>query len=163
MAQKWFKMAQSGPNMTQNGPRMTRTFSANFFTEKAVPQTFSLLECMLARAKKVPIVEPSCVCPPRATLVVARWRNSIGGRLGITACRVSLKSNPKPRCQNRNAPMKLSSNYITLVRRRRQGWWYVYWIIARGQVRTCWQDVHDMANWAARANMTRAHAGSDRK
>ena len=116
---KWPKMAQNaqnGPRMTQNDPKCPKNyphFVCNFFlTEKAVPQTFSLLECMLARAKKVPIVEPSCVCPPRATLVVARWRNSIGGRLGIRACRVSLKSNPKPRCQNRNAPMKLSSNYI---------------------------------------------------
>ena len=57
MAQKWLKMAQSGPNMTQNGPRMTQNdpiwpkngphFFQFFFTEKAVPQTFSLLECMI--------------------------------------------------------------------------------------------------------------------
>ena len=32
--------------MAQNDPKMTRTFSAIFLTEKAVPQTFSLLECM---------------------------------------------------------------------------------------------------------------------
>ena len=71
MAQKWPKMTQSGPIMTLNGPRMTqnypklpkkntqnypqmaqkwcpdlRTFPHFFLTEKAVPQTFSLLECM---------------------------------------------------------------------------------------------------------------------
>ena len=42
-ATKWPK---KWPNMTQNGPKMTRTFSQFFFTEKAVPQTFLLLECM---------------------------------------------------------------------------------------------------------------------
>ena len=68
-------MAQSGPNMTQNGPRMTQNdpkwpkndpkwpkitpngpnmtpgfthFFRNFLlTEKAITQTFSLLECMI--------------------------------------------------------------------------------------------------------------------
>ena len=65
---KWPKMAQNGPRMTQNdpkwpkndpkwpkitqnGPKMTPGFThfvRNFFlTEKVVPQTFSLLECMV--------------------------------------------------------------------------------------------------------------------
>ena len=57
---KWPKMAQNEPRMTQNdlkwpkitpnGPKMTPGFThffRNFFlTEKAIPQTFSLLECM---------------------------------------------------------------------------------------------------------------------
>ena len=66
VAQIWPKMAQNGPRMTQNdpkwpkndpkwpkitsnGPKMTPAFThffRNFFTEKAVPQTFFLLECM---------------------------------------------------------------------------------------------------------------------
>ena len=50
-------MIQNGPKMTLNYPKLPqiaqkwhpdlRTFSAIFLTEKAVPQTFSLLECML--------------------------------------------------------------------------------------------------------------------
>ena len=49
-------MTQSGPNMTQKGPKWPKNdpkwpkndphFFRNFLTEKAVPQTFSLLECM---------------------------------------------------------------------------------------------------------------------
>ena len=43
-------MAQELPKMThkfwQNGPKIDRTFSAIFVNEKAVPQTFLLLECM---------------------------------------------------------------------------------------------------------------------
>ena len=43
-------MAQSGPRMTQYDPKWPKKdlhFFRNFFlTEKAVPQTFSLLECM---------------------------------------------------------------------------------------------------------------------
>ena len=42
-------MTQNGPKlpqMAQKGCPDLRTFSAIFFTEKAVPQTFSLLECM---------------------------------------------------------------------------------------------------------------------
>ena len=60
MAQKWPKITQNGPKMTkmaQNGQKITQSdpkwpkndphFSRNFFlTEKAIPQTFSLLECM---------------------------------------------------------------------------------------------------------------------
>ena len=44
---EWPKKAQNGTRMTQNGPKMIRTFSAIFLTEKAVPQTFLLLECMI--------------------------------------------------------------------------------------------------------------------
>ena len=48
---KWPKMAQHGPGMTQNDAKWpkndARTFPQFFFTKKAVPQTFSLLECML--------------------------------------------------------------------------------------------------------------------
>ena len=43
-ATKWPKMTQNGPKMT---PGFTHFFCNFFFTEKAVPQTFSLLECML--------------------------------------------------------------------------------------------------------------------
>jgi len=50
---KWPKNAQNSPRMTKNGPKLTRTFSAIFLTEKAVPQTFSLLECMVKRFKKM--------------------------------------------------------------------------------------------------------------
>ena len=53
-------MAQIGPNMTPNGPKMTQNdlkwpkndariyalYPQYFLTEKAVLQTFSLLECM---------------------------------------------------------------------------------------------------------------------
>ena len=50
MAQEWPKMIQNAPKMTQNGPKITPGFTHFFrnffFTEKAVPQTFSLLECV---------------------------------------------------------------------------------------------------------------------
>ena len=53
-------MAQNGPRMTQNDPKWPKNdariyalFSANFFTEKAVPKTFSLLECMLGACELV--------------------------------------------------------------------------------------------------------------
>ena len=56
------KMTQSGPNMTQNGPKWPKNnpkwpkmaqkwpalFPQFFLTGKAVPQTFSLLECMFS-------------------------------------------------------------------------------------------------------------------
>ena len=57
MAQKWPKMTQNGPRMTQNDPKWPKNdpkwpkitpndalFPQFFLTEKAVPQTFSLLE-----------------------------------------------------------------------------------------------------------------------
>ena len=40
---KWPKMTSNGPKMT---PGFTHFFHNFFLTEKAVPQTFSLLECM---------------------------------------------------------------------------------------------------------------------
>ena len=40
---KWPKITPNGPNMT---PGFTHFFRNFFLTEKAVPQTFSLLECM---------------------------------------------------------------------------------------------------------------------
>ena len=40
---KWTKITPNGPKMT---PGFTHFFRNFFFTEKAVPQTFSLLECM---------------------------------------------------------------------------------------------------------------------
>ena len=40
---KWPKMTQNGPKMTQNGAQISRNF---FLIEKAVWQTFLLLECM---------------------------------------------------------------------------------------------------------------------
>ena len=60
---KWPKMTQNGRRMTQNDPKLPKMaqnypnwpkndaqiyklFPQFFFTEKAVPQTFSLLECM---------------------------------------------------------------------------------------------------------------------
>ena len=64
---KWPKMVQHGPRMTQNDPKWPKTdptwpkitpngpnmtpgfthfFRKFFLTEKAIPQTFSLLECM---------------------------------------------------------------------------------------------------------------------
>ena len=49
-------MTQNGPKMTQNGPKLPKwskfdvqiyaLFPQFFLTEKAIPQTFSLLECM---------------------------------------------------------------------------------------------------------------------
>ena len=48
--QKCHKMAQNGPklpHMAQKWRPDLHTFSAIFFTEKAVPRTFLLLECML--------------------------------------------------------------------------------------------------------------------
>ena len=62
---KWPKMVQHGPRMTQNnptwpknypkwpkitpnGPNVTSGFTQFFFTEKAVPQTFLLLEYMMS-------------------------------------------------------------------------------------------------------------------
>ena len=61
MAQIWPKMAQHGPRMTPNDPKWPKNvskwpkndariyalFPQFFLTEKAVPQTFSLLECMV--------------------------------------------------------------------------------------------------------------------
>ena len=47
--QKWPKVAQILPQMAQNGPRMTQNdpeWPKKFLTEKAIPQIFSLLECM---------------------------------------------------------------------------------------------------------------------
>ena len=48
------KMPQNGPKMTQNYPKWPKNdawiyalFPQFLFSEKAVPQTFSLLECML--------------------------------------------------------------------------------------------------------------------
>ena len=49
MAQKLPQMAQNYPQMAQKWRPDLCTFSAIFFTEKAVPQTFSLLECMVYR------------------------------------------------------------------------------------------------------------------
>ena len=66
-------MAQNGPRMTQNDPKWPkndpklpqmaqklrpdlRTFSAIFSTEKAVPQTFSLLECMILFLSQIVIL-----------------------------------------------------------------------------------------------------------
>ena len=60
MAQKWSNMALEWPKMIQNGPKITQNypkwpkydariyalFPQFLLTEKAVPQTFSLLECM---------------------------------------------------------------------------------------------------------------------
>ena len=47
---KWPKNDPKWPTITPNGPKMTPGFThffrIFFFTEKAVPQTFSLLECM---------------------------------------------------------------------------------------------------------------------
>ena len=55
MALEWPKMIQNGPKMTQNYPKWPKNdariyaiFPQFFLTEKAVPQTFSLLECMNA-------------------------------------------------------------------------------------------------------------------
>ena len=52
MAQEWPKMAQKLPKMAQNYPKWPKNYAPNhalfpqfFLTEKAVPQTFSLLEC----------------------------------------------------------------------------------------------------------------------
>ena len=45
----WPKNDPKWPEINPNGPNMTPGFThffRNFFTEKAVPQTFSLLECM---------------------------------------------------------------------------------------------------------------------
>ena len=54
LAQKWPKMAHGGPNMTQNGPKRPKMaqewpnkFRPFVLTEKVVPQTFSLLECLV--------------------------------------------------------------------------------------------------------------------
>ena len=43
-------MTQNGPQLPQMAQKLRpdlRTFSAFFLSEEAVPQTFSLLECML--------------------------------------------------------------------------------------------------------------------
>ena len=52
-------MIQKLPKMAQNDLKWPdiRTFSAIFLTEKAVPQTFSLLECM-------PMTDPMTNCNP---------------------------------------------------------------------------------------------------
>ena len=47
---KWPENDPKWPKITPNDPKMTPEFThffCNFFTEKAVPQTFSFLECML--------------------------------------------------------------------------------------------------------------------
>ena len=46
MAQKLPKMAQNYPKWPKNDARTYALFLQFFLTEKAVPQTFSLLECM---------------------------------------------------------------------------------------------------------------------
>ena len=46
MAQKRPKMAQNYPKWPKNDAPIYALFTQFFFTEKAVPQTFSLLECM---------------------------------------------------------------------------------------------------------------------
>ena len=45
---KWPKHYPKWPKITQNGPKITPGFT-HFSTEKAVPQTFSLLEHMVTR------------------------------------------------------------------------------------------------------------------
>ena len=56
MAQKWPKMTQNGPKWPKydpkwpkNDPKWPENFPQFLLTEKAVPQTFSLLECMMLR------------------------------------------------------------------------------------------------------------------
>ena len=46
MAQKWPQMAQNYLKWPKNDARIYALFPQIFFTEKAVPQTFSILECM---------------------------------------------------------------------------------------------------------------------
>ena len=43
---KWPKMAQNDPRWPKNDARIYALFPQFLLTEKAVPQTFSLLECM---------------------------------------------------------------------------------------------------------------------
>ena len=47
MAQKLSKIAQNYPKWPKNDTRIYALFPQIFLTEKAVPQTFSLLECNL--------------------------------------------------------------------------------------------------------------------
>ena len=51
MAQKLSKMAQNYPKWPKNDARIYALFPQFFFTEKTVPQTFSLLECIRLRAE----------------------------------------------------------------------------------------------------------------
>ena len=44
---KWPKEAQKGPKWPKNDPKWPNKFPQFFLTEKVVPQTFSLLECMI--------------------------------------------------------------------------------------------------------------------
>ena len=53
------------------------------------------------------VVPVSSACPTRAALVVGRFE-SIGNNSGSSF----IESNPKPWCQNRNAPMKLPTNQV---------------------------------------------------
>ena len=46
------KWPKNGPRMTQNDPKWPKNFQQFFLTEKAVPQTFSLLECMVVNLKR---------------------------------------------------------------------------------------------------------------
>ena len=62
MAQKLPKMAQNYPNGPKMTPGFTHFFRNFFLTEKAVPQIFSLLECMLkASSRSSLLVLPSVI------------------------------------------------------------------------------------------------------
>ena len=47
MAQKWPKMAQNYPKWPTNDAPIYALYPQFFLTEKAIPQTFSFLECMI--------------------------------------------------------------------------------------------------------------------
>jgi hypothetical protein len=56
MAQKLTQMAQNYPKWPKNDARIYALFPQFFFTEKAVPQTFSLLECMILFLSQIVIL-----------------------------------------------------------------------------------------------------------
>ena len=71
MTQKWPKMIQNGPKLTQNyskwpknDARICALFPQFFLTEKTVPQTFSLLECVLPWSQYLITVPALSKLPP---------------------------------------------------------------------------------------------------
>ena len=64
--------------MTQSRPKMTRTFSAIFLTEKAIPQTFSHLECMVYQGTQAYVPAYPGICTRAQTSIHSKSEKVCG-------------------------------------------------------------------------------------
>ena len=94
-------MAQNGPRITQNDPKWLKNdpkwpkydariyalFPQFFFAEKAVPQTFSLLECMSRHHKEsafAPYLLEGQIWLGGVLLVVFTWARQSQSNIGLS-------------------------------------------------------------------------------